>query len=93
MLIILIKISLVISLVVVIFGYMVIKAILDRFKKENPDVKFIQHTPLERVISFIRLNIIVLLPIYNLILLLALVFCNETIEEQIYDKIYDFIEQ
>ena len=60
-------------------------------KKDYPNAKFMEKTPIAKLIGWISIIIRTLIPIYNIIILIGFLFMRETMIEQGYETLLDRI--
>ena len=60
-------------------------------KKDYPNAKFMEKTPIAKLIGWISIIIRALIPIYNIIILIGFLFMRETMIEQGYETLLDRI--
>lgn len=84
------KIFMMIDLAIAIFVYVLYTLtaikIKNEYLTEYPNAKF--YTTLNnKILATIEMFIIILLPIINIICLLGILFCSETVEDQMWEKL------
>jgi len=67
----------------------IISTAITRIKRDYPDAKFIEQTPMTKLIGWISIIIRVLIPIYNIVTLAGFLFMRETMIEQGYKTLLD----
>lgn len=58
-----------------------------QIKRDYPNAKFMEKTPIAKLIGWVSIVIRVLIPIYNIIILIGFLFMRETMIEQGYDTL------
>ena len=83
----LIIINCVIACINLIFLLEMTSEIVAQVKRYYPNAKFMEKTPIAKLISWISIIIRTLIPIYNIIILIGFLFMRETMIEQGYDTL------
>lgn len=67
----------------------IISTAITRIKRDYPNAKFIEQTPMIKFIGWLGVIVRVLIPIYNIITLVGFLFMRETMIEQSYKTLLD----
>ena len=87
----LIIINCVIACINLILALEIVFETVVQVKKDYPNVKFMEKTPIAKLIGWISIIIRALIPIYNIIILIGFLFMRETMIEQGYETLLDRI--
>ena len=87
----LIIINYVIACINLILALEIVSETVAQVKKDYPNAKFMEKTPIAKLIGWISIIIRALIPIYNIIILIGFLFMRETMIEQGYETLLDRI--
>lgn len=87
----LIIINCIIAVINMILMFEIMIEVVTQVKREYPNAKFIEKTPIAKMIGWISIVIRILIPIYNIIILISFLFMRETMIEQGYETLIDRI--
>lgn len=87
----LIIINCVIACINLILSLEMVFEVVVQVKKDYPNAKFMEKPPIAKLIGWMSIIIRVLIPIYNIIILIGPLFMRETVMEQGYQTLVDRI--
>lgn len=87
----LIIINCVIAITNMILMSEIISEVIAQVKRDYPNAKFMEKTPIAKLIGWISIIVRDLIPIYNIIILIGFLFMRETMIEQGYETLLDRI--